>query len=321
MELLARYNVLRTVDWAESETILSRELCPHVLKPARSGHLRTVENRVRLASSTLVFVSYGTRVIVTQAEIDSAYLVFLPQSGRSRLRIGRHEIETSGAAPRGLVIEPEIPFTIEADEEAAALVWRVDRDALIRLAGSVGEDSLASVIRFAPRAGAARGAGAAVARTLRFVAHELDAVEQHAALAPFERMEEALMLMLLEAGAGARAGRETCAASSSAIRRAEELLRVRLAESVSMAELVRVSGLSARTLFRRFRKAHGMTPMQYLRHLRLERVRRDLLRGTAVTNVTEVLSRWGIVQFGRFAGEYRRRYGELPSETLRRRLR
>ncbi|MFD2500918.1 hypothetical protein ACFSTI_21320 [Rhizorhabdus histidinilytica] len=33
--------------------------------------------------------------------------------------------------------------------------------------------------------------------------------------------------------------------------------------------------------------------------------------------MTEIACRWGFYQFGRFAAQYRRLFGELPSETLR----
>ena len=35
-------------------------------------------------------------------------------------------------------------------------------------------------------------------------------------------------------------------------------------------------------------------------------------------SVTELATRWGFFQLGRFATEYRKRYGECPGDTLRR---
>lgn len=328
VELLSRYNVLRSVDRAESEAILSRELCPHVLKPANPGRLKTVENRVKLASSALMFVRYGARVSVTSARVDAAYLVVLPHSGRSRVRVGRHEIETCSTR-RGVVINPDVPFLIEGDEDTAALVWRVERDALAGLAECFWGTRADIELQFAPPLDLERGAGAAVARTVRFLAQELDAAERQIDQRPaVARMEEALMLTLLEAKADGFAAAAQLAASTHgrralmrenrALRTVEDLLHASVVDGVSVAELVKVSGLCARTLFRTFRKAHGVTPMQYLRRLRLERVREDLQHAGPDAGVTEILSRWGVTQFGRFAADYRRRYGERPSQTLQR---
>ena len=61
-------------------------------------------------------------------------------------------------------------------------------------------------------------------------------------------------------------------------------------------------------------------PMNYLRHLRLHRVRAALTYVSQTRSpvaVTAVASRWGFVHLGRFAQQYRQLFGEAPSETLR----
>jgi AraC-like DNA-binding protein len=39
----------------------------------------------------------------------------------------------------------------------------------------------------------------------------------------------------------------------------------------------------------------------------------------ATTTISQVAARWGFRHQGRFAAEYRRRYGVQPTDTLRRR--
>ena len=48
------------------------------------------------------------------------------------------------------------------------------------------------------------------------------------------------------------------------------------------------------------------------------RARAELEAAPPETGVTAIALKWGFVHLGRFAQDYRRRYGELPSETLRR---
>jgi len=60
--------------------------------------------------------------------------------------------------------------------------------------------------------------------------------------------------------------------------------------------------------------------MLYLRDRRLERAHEDLtdaIPSDGVT-VTDVAERWGFHHLGSFAALYRNRWGESPSETLRR---
>ncbi|MFN7805471.1 MAG: AraC family transcriptional regulator, partial [Planctomycetaceae bacterium] len=60
-------------------------------------------------------------------------------------------------------------------------------------------------------------------------------------------------------------------------------------------------------------------PARYLKLRQLRLARRWLRdRRHPSQTVTELLSGLGIWQFGRFAGEYRAIYGELPSQTFRR---
>lgn len=80
----------------------------------------------------------------------------------------------------------------------------------------------------------------------------------------------------------------------------------------SIAEIAEVSG---RRLQQGFREQMGMSPMVYLRVVRLERVHHDLVEG--VGSVTDVAFRWGFTHPGRFADAYRERFGRAPSETLR----
>jgi AraC-like DNA-binding protein len=52
-------------------------------------------------------------------------------------------------------------------------------------------------------------------------------------------------------------------------------------------------------------------------NLRLDRAREQLQAHGQQGNVTEVAHRWGFTHAGLFAARYRRRFGELPSETQR----
>ncbi len=58
-------------------------------------------------------------------------------------------------------------------------------------------------------------------------------------------------------------------------------------------------------------------PLAYVRDLRLDRVRQDILATT--DSVGTIAYRRGISHLGRFAGDYRARFHELPSATAARR--
>ncbi|MFD8500385.1 helix-turn-helix transcriptional regulator [Amycolatopsis sp. NPDC059657] len=88
---------------------------------------------------------------------------------------------------------------------------------------------------------------------------------------------------------------------------------------ISVTDMAAAARTSVRALQKGFRSQFGMSPMGYLRRVRLSRVHDDLVairRGTAMpSTVTEVALRWGFVHLGRFAQVYRETYGEPPSAT------
>ena len=101
--------------------------------------------------------------------------------------------------------------------------------------------------------------------------------------------------------------------------RALRVTRRRTEEPVRIANICRAVGVSARTLLRAFRAVHGTTPYRYLCSQRLLEARRMLSSTTGKpATVTEVATRFGFVELGRFAVAYRSAFGECPSDTLRR---
>ena len=91
----------------------------------------------------------------------------------------------------------------------------------------------------------------------------------------------------------------------------------RLTEPLTAMELCSTFGVSDRLLRAAFQEVHGMGPLSYFRVMRLNAVRTTLRakRGRDET-VARILSAHGVTRPAAFAGEYRRHFGELPSETL-----
>jgi AraC-like DNA-binding protein len=90
-------------------------------------------------------------------------------------------------------------------------------------------------------------------------------------------------------------------------------------QALFIPEICKAIGVSRRTLQVCCEEQLGTNPKRYLL-LRRMSLARQALRGSAPreTTVTEIATRYGFWQFGRFAGEYRSLFGELPSATLAR---
>jgi AraC family ethanolamine operon transcriptional activator len=142
------------------------------------------------------------------------------------------------------------------------------------------------------------------------------------ARASFAQALEARLAGILFGPCAARRGPAQESALSARSRalalKAEAWLRECLAEPTTIADLCAAMGAGERTVHEAFREHLGTTPMAYLKVLRLNAARQDLCRRGATCKVTDVALDWGFLHFGWFSQDYRRLFGETPSQTLQR---
>jgi AraC family ethanolamine operon transcriptional activator len=105
---------------------------------------------------------------------------------------------------------------------------------------------------------------------------------------------------------------------TKAVGQALAFVQEQCGEPVSIAQLCEAAGVCARTLRHAFHAVHGVSPKQYLIRCALDGAHNALQQADGVRGaVTQVATEYGFFELGRFAGAYRHRFGELPSDTLR----
>jgi AraC-like DNA-binding protein len=88
---------------------------------------------------------------------------------------------------------------------------------------------------------------------------------------------------------------------------------------LNVTDLCKAAGVSERTLEYAFKGILGLTPVNFLIRLRLHRVRQSLIAATqGSSTVSAEALNWGFWHFGEFSRAYKKCFGELPSDTLRR---
>ncbi|MBY0259746.1 helix-turn-helix transcriptional regulator [Methylobacterium sp.] len=134
-------------------------------------------------------------------------------------------------------------------------------------------------------------------------------------------IEQSICIHLLNEWAG-RAGfdvdRMRSGIAPRSVTAAERYMIEHAAALPTMVDVARAVGTSLRTLTGAFRRFRGYAPSAFLREQRLQGVRRDLLAARPDQTVSSLAYVWGYINLGEFAKAYYRRFGELPSETLRR---
>ena len=101
------------------------------------------------------------------------------------------------------------------------------------------------------------------------------------------------------------------------VRRAQEYIEAHLAEIRSVADVAEAIGVSPRTLQNGFKQTLNVSPIEYLRHARVQALHRALLAANGSQSVTTLMTAVGIMSFGRYAEYYRKQIGVAPSLTLR----
>lgn len=89
-------------------------------------------------------------------------------------------------------------------------------------------------------------------------------------------------------------------------------------EDIKIGDICQAAQVSQRTLEYAFAERYGITPKAFLLAFRLNAARRDLRSSKRnQQRIVDIANRWGFWHMGQFAADYRKQFGELPSQTLR----
>jgi AraC-like DNA-binding protein len=134
-------------------------------------------------------------------------------------------------------------------------------------------------------------------------------------------LEQALIEAMVDCLASREVRENTLAQGQHAIvmRRFRRLVGENEEHPLYIPEICNAIGVSSRTLQACCHEHLGMGPKHYLLLRRMHLARRALREAAPdAESVTEIATRYGFWQLGRFAVEYQSLFGESPSATLRR---
>jgi AraC family ethanolamine operon transcriptional activator len=109
------------------------------------------------------------------------------------------------------------------------------------------------------------------------------------------------------------------AVRADVVRRSRDLVLGAGGEPVTVLDICRACRLSRRAIQTIFLRETGVTPLVYLRAIRLNEVRIQLMSSARDDlAIGDLAARFGFYHLSHFAADYRSLFGELPSETPRR---
>ena len=136
------------------------------------------------------------------------------------------------------------------------------------------------------------------------------------ALSDLEFEIQAALVAALSTGIEFNARSPNPTLRSRALRLAVDYIEEHADGAPAVTDICGASGVSHRTLNHAFHEHFGISPKQYLQAVRLDGVRKELYRKGPSARIADIANTWGFWHLGQFAADYRRQFGELPSETL-----
>jgi AraC-like DNA-binding protein len=309
---------VRTTEVEVARSHLARHFTRHDLV-LKGRDIAFLHQQATLCDVSLSLLRYGSEVQVIAPALPDFYLFQWTLTGHVCIRSSRFEL---ALGPGTLfVMNPGVPYRKHWSHDARQLMLKIPRSRLqARFGEEFGEETPRPVL-FESRP-CTPDHGRALTHLLEYLCRDL-ADSNGLGAAGFVRrdMEDLLLSGILATLPHDQSGayeRDIASPAPHYVQRAEAYMRS-TSSPVSLRELVRETGVSERSLLAGFRRFRGTTPAQFSRDLRLDRARRALTAADAGTwSVTDVALEFGFGHLGRFAGCYLARFGELPSETVRR---
>jgi AraC-like DNA-binding protein len=306
---------LRTTDVDNVRQAVAGLFCPFRL----TTDAATYDARLRhdsLGALSFTTLAYGNGVGIDVEEKLSRFLVQIPRTGAFDARTRRSAYRATSTTAQ--LVPPKAPIHLRCSADCTILVISIDaRDLEFQARALTGEDAdLATIV---PDTVPLASSGSTLGRYIDFLYTESGRPDSLLRHGPGARPATQALLAMLVQSFGIR---ERALSSGRAwyVKRAEAFMADNLASPIGICDVVASSGVSMRTLYHGFHRCHGVAPMTWLKHQRLTQVHDELrLADPSQVNVTEVATRWGFFHLGRFASDYRARFGLLPSQTLRRR--
>ncbi|MFP4329052.1 MAG: AraC family transcriptional regulator [Paracoccaceae bacterium] len=318
-ELLQGHRILQTSDLCEARDVVGRAFCDHRLNLRhRGGRLAARHNHVGGRHISLNALGYGAEVDIDPGQLGHFYLLQIPLAGSARIAHRRREVE---ASPRmATILNPDRDTRMVWSEDCRKLLLQIDRAHLERVAEEMLGGPLPGPIRFEPGIDLVTPEGRALRDRVLATARAVDRGELWAARSGLregwtERELAESLLMFQRSNISHSFWRTTRPPLPREIRRAVDCIHAQYAEPLRLDTIAAHCGLCPRALQIGFRKAFGLTPMQYLRQVRLDAAHYLLSRRQDPEPVGDVAHACGFSHPGRFAQDYRARFGETPARS------
>lgn len=306
---------IKTTNVSEAEKFVTSALGSILLFPKYKDGLFLRANRYQLKHTDMWFCAYGEPVILAFPENDY-YRFQFHQSGVGATCNGRQEfaiLPHQGVVTFGK--QAEIKFGADFEQ----IVLRIDRLAFVQKIAALMGSPTTVHLEFDPLINTDLIGFDTTRNIIKLLIDLLDQPQEPLPMILLE-IEQALICSMLYSCANNYAHillGDTPNPAPWQVRKVEEYIKANWDRAITIENIVEVSGCSARSIFRAFRKTRGYSPMKFVKKVRLQQAHEMLQNAEAGRTVTNIALTCGFNDFGRFSRDYKNTFGLLPSQTLK----
>jgi len=309
--------LLRTSDLAEAIDAVSRIYCPHEVQIRGSNHGVTAALEVIHGGiQPVVGLRYSAPVGIDAGDFRHLMLIMTSVDGSAT--VAQQDSRATWRRGQTLPVSPGRSTQLEFDGRFAQTSVRLDIERLERLLSRWLNSPLERPLRFELRPFSAELETAWAQAVALILAYErMNIVLPEAAARSLDEFMLSLILARHPHNYSDDLRGLSAAALPRMVREAEHWMRTGGPET-SVSGVAARLGVSLRSLEAGFREWRQTTPTEYLRKVRLDAARAELLAPSASTTVTSVALANGFFHLPRFSAYYRSAFDETPGQTLRR---
>ena len=310
--LSERSQIFQRADAYAVSDYVNQHVGSHCIRLTPRGRPQASISHRTFSSLDLCRISYGAPVQVTSEALQTIYHLQILLSGHCRSNArGVEQVFQPGEI---LLINPDDPvdltYSADCEKFIIKLPVRLLENACLEQRWSLPQQG----IRFATSRHVLSEMSGFL-QLLGLICHEAENAAEPEVQGLYERIVANKLLALLASNVLRVVPPVAQGGGFEAVR---QFIEEHLTDDISVEQLMATAKVSERSLYTLFERQVGLSPRDYVRQRKLERVHVRLQLATA-RSVTEVALDHGFVHLGRFAEAYRKRFGELPSQTWKRR--
>jgi len=295
---------------------ISDYLCPHQFQVEAPKKLNVRLNGFQFGRSALYDLKYSAPVEIIINKDSESYFFRVSLEGHCQIWQAQHQFHQS---PGVLTVShPDSQHRIITNHHCRNIILKLGKSdlekQLFKMLGYTSTEPLIFDCYFPDTSDAMRS----IIETIDYLCHAYYNISNWLLIAEsFSDYLTQLILLKVPNNYSLQLNLKSGLVLPHYIKKAKQYIAQNLNLNISLSTLSQLCGVSARTLQKGFNQYFNQTPVEFIRDQRLARIHEQLKLGATDATVTEIMLSNGIQSFGHFSKLYKKRYGCLPSQTLK----